>query len=96
MRVLARYDGLGLALQQSTGIFGLDLDGCRNLQSGELLPEVEADILALGTYAEVSPSGNGVRIFGWGSCRGTGGQKRHPGRQATRRHASKRTPTAST
>jgi len=54
-----QYDGLGLALMPEWGISALDLDGC--LTAGELHPDVPA--LVAGTYAEVSPSGRGVRAF---------------------------------
>lgn len=45
---------------------GLDLDKCRNPDTGELDPRAEAllEVCAAGCYAEVSPSQTGVKAFG--------------------------------
>lgn len=58
-------DGIGFVL--GDGWSGIDLDHCRDVESGALKPQAEA-ILALcqGAYAEVSPSGEGVKVFGRG------------------------------
>lgn len=53
------YDGVGLALMPEFGIVALDFDGC--VTGGGVLPEVEQ--VVSGTYAEYSPSGEGVRAF---------------------------------
>lgn len=58
-----RYDGLGFVLQPGDGIAGLDLDGCREPETGKVEPEAQAIVDAAGSYAEVSPSGTGIRIF---------------------------------
>jgi putative DNA primase/helicase len=42
---------------------GLDLDGCRNPQSGELTEWAQAIVNALNSYTEVTPSGMGVRVW---------------------------------
>ena len=52
-------DGVGFALTRDCGIVALDFDGC--VQDGVLNPKVAE--LVTGTYAEYSPSGNGVRAF---------------------------------
>lgn len=52
-------DGVGFALTRDCGIVALDFDGC--VVDGVLNPVV-ADLVK-GTYAEYSPSGNGVRAF---------------------------------
>jgi len=54
------YDGVGLALMREWGITALDFDHCVDA-NGRMPPEVE-DIVSR-TYAEYSPSGNGVRAF---------------------------------
>ena len=54
------FDGVGLALMPEWGITALDFDHCVD-GDGRLPPEVE-DIVSR-TYAEYSPSGNGVRAF---------------------------------
>jgi hypothetical protein len=53
------YDGVGFALMPEWGIVALDFDHC--LKDGTIDPEVER--LVAGTYAEYSPSGEGVRAF---------------------------------
>jgi len=53
------FDGIGLALLPEFGLVALDFDNC-----GAADPWVLS--LVLGSYAERSPSGNGVRAFYWG------------------------------
>lgn len=53
-------DGVGLALLPEWGICALDFDKCV-LPTGELHPEVAE--IAGQSYAEWSPSGNGVRVL---------------------------------
>lgn len=53
-----RYEGAGLALL-GDGIVALDFDDC--IVDGKVDSRVMD--LVLGTYAEISPSGNGVRAF---------------------------------
>lgn len=58
--------GVGFVLTEDDDLTGIDLDKCRNDESGVLDPWA-AEILALAeTYAEVSPSGTGVRLFARG------------------------------
>lgn len=60
-----RHDGLGFRLGDDWA--GVDLDGCRDPATGELAPEAADIIEQMGSYAEVSPSQCGVKIF----CLGT-------------------------
>lgn len=53
------YDGVGFAALQQFGICALDFDNC--LIDGKIHPQVEA--LLGDTYAEFSPSGQGIRLF---------------------------------
>lgn len=53
------FDGVGLALMPEFGIVALDFDRC--IAEGGVHPDVE--LLVSGTYAEYSPSGEGVRAF---------------------------------
>jgi ABC-type dipeptide/oligopeptide/nickel transport system ATPase component len=53
------YDGVGFAALQSFGICALDFDNC--ITDGKIHPQVEA--LLGDTYAEFSPSGQGIRAF---------------------------------
>ena len=64
-------DGLGFVFD-GDGVFGLDLDHCRDIESG-LLTDAAREVLShFPTYAEVSPSGTGVKLIGRGSLPGTG------------------------
>lgn len=63
--------GMGLAMLPEHGLVGLDFDGC--IVDGVVDPEIER---AVGvTYAEVSPSGQGVRAF----MRGEAEDRKVPG-----------------
>lgn len=57
------FDGVGLALLPEWGVTALDFDYCIDTDGNETkLPNEIAEIVA-DTYAEVSPSGKGVRAF---------------------------------
>ena len=51
---------------KQTGIVGVDCDNCIGV-GGDIDGEVMRWIQRFNSYAEISPSGRGVRIF----CRGT-------------------------
>lgn len=57
--------GVGIVLGEGLG--GVDLDGCRDPVTGELAPWAKKIITAFGSYAEVSPSGTGVKILAFGA-----------------------------
>lgn len=76
MAALARRGegwGLGFALMPEWGVTALDFDGCVDVV-GRVRPDVQS--MLLGTYAEVSPSGRGVRAFVLGNL---GNHKSHAG-----------------
>lgn len=52
-------EGVGLAMVEGCPVTALDFDHC--VKDGLIDPEVER--LIIGTYAEISPSGTGVRAF---------------------------------
>ncbi|MNO56400.1 DNA repair and recombination protein RadB [compost metagenome] len=52
-------EGVGLAMVDGCPVTALDFDHC--VKDGAIDPEVER--LIIGTYAEISPSGTGVRAF---------------------------------
>ena len=54
------YAGLGMAMLPGRGLVALDFDNCVD-GTNTVMPEVLA--LVSGTYAELSPSGHGVRAF---------------------------------
>jgi len=59
-------DGLGFALHENDLFVGVDLDDCQDPDTGDReawASDLLDDVL---TYAEVSPSGTGLRLFGFG------------------------------
>ena len=55
--------GIGFALKNSA-VAAIDLDDCRNKQTGELVPYAADLIRRAGSYAEITPSNEGARIIG--------------------------------
>ncbi len=55
------FDGIGFVL--GWGIVGVDLDNCRDPETGELNDFAKLVIERLDSYTEVSPSGTGVKIL---------------------------------
>ena len=53
------FDGVGFATLHQFGICALDFDNC--ITDGVVHPDVDA--LLVNTYAEYSPSGQGIRLF---------------------------------
>lgn len=60
---IAKYDGVGFEFDKSDPYCGIDLDGCRDVDSGKVQEWAREIILGFNSYAEVSPSGTGVKIF---------------------------------
>lgn len=58
--------GLGFVLTDGDPFFCIDIDDCRNRDTGEITEAARKLIDAFATYAEVSPSGTGVKLFGIG------------------------------
>lgn len=69
------FAGLGFEFHDDPFV-GIDLDGCRNPATKEIAPWAKKIILAIGSYAEVSPSQTGVKIFARGKSPFDGGQKK--------------------
>jgi hypothetical protein len=69
-----RFDGIGFVLGrvEEEGVIytGVDLDGCRDPQTGELREWATSHIQRLDTYAEVSPSGEGAKALALGALPG--------------------------
>ncbi len=64
-----RHDGIGFVFSPDDPFTGIDLDNCRDPETGELAPWA-AEILALfpGAYAEASPSGTGAHVITRGAA----------------------------
>jgi putative DNA primase/helicase len=60
------FEGLGIQLGQighDLHLVGLDLDTCRSTASGEIAGWAVAILEAIPSYAEISPSGTGLKVF---------------------------------
>ena len=68
-----KMEGIGFNVSADDGLTGLDLDHVLNPDTGELKPGA-AEILAKfkGTYAEISPSGKGFRLWCYGKPKRSG------------------------
>ena len=55
------YDGIGFVLTETDLFVGIDIDHC--VVDGKIRPDVQGILMQLNSYAEISPSGTGVRIF---------------------------------
>lgn len=60
------FAGVGFVFSADDEICGIDLDGCRDPETGKVAEWAREIILKFDSYAEVSPSKTGVKIF----CRG--------------------------
>ena len=72
-------DGVGIVLG-TTGdqtLTGIDIDRCRDPESGRITPDAQAIIDEVNSYTEISPSGTGVHLLVYGDLppgrRRTGG-----------------------
>jgi primase-polymerase (primpol)-like protein len=59
-------DGVGFVLTD-TDIGAFDIDDCRDPDTGLIKPWAQQKIETVGSYAEITPSGTGVRIIGYGN-----------------------------
>jgi putative DNA primase/helicase len=55
--------GVGFVFTDDDPYAGVDLDHCRNPETGEIAAWAEEIIASLNTYTEISPSGTGVKSF---------------------------------
>jgi putative DNA primase/helicase len=79
VEALASYDGLGFVFCSADPYAGIDLDGCRDAETGEVSEWAQKIIERASAegYVEVSPSGTGVHIIVEGRVR-DGGMRRGP------------------
>jgi putative DNA primase/helicase len=71
-----RFDGIGFRFRANDPYAGVDLDGCRNPDTGAIAPWAQRWIDRFATYTEVSPSGKGVKMFLRGTLTGRGRNRR--------------------
>lgn len=70
-----RFDGIGFVFSASDPFVGIDLDDCRNPETGRIEPWAEVEIARFASYGEISPSGSGVHIIVSGTLPGNAGHK---------------------
>jgi primase-polymerase (primpol)-like protein len=58
-----RLPGVGFMFHPHDGLAGVDLDGCRDVRSGQIEPWALEIVGELDSYAEASPSGAGLKVF---------------------------------
>lgn len=59
--------GVGIGIFLGDGLAGIDLDGCRDPESGVVDEWAEDIVTAFGSYCEVSPSGTGLKLLCFGT-----------------------------
>ena len=72
-----RYDGIGFVFSSADPFVGIDLDDCRNPETGGIAAWAQKIIARVEEgYIEISPSGTGVHIIVEGSVRDGGRSRR--------------------
>jgi AAA domain len=66
-RASTKHDGFQRFIDKAEGFVYIDLDHCRNADSGEIEPWAQDIVNEIELYCEISPSGTGLHIV----CRGT-------------------------
>lgn len=61
-----KQGGIGWVFTEGNDIGGIDLDACRNIETGELTKWALAIVKTFKSYTEISPSGTGVKIWASG------------------------------
>src|SRR5262249_12807687 len=65
-------EGIGFVFTEDDPYAGIDLDDCRNPETGVIAPWARRIIAVLSSYTEISPSGTGVHIYVQGRLPGQG------------------------
>lgn len=73
------YHGIGFVFSKDDPYAGVDLDDCRNAETGEIALWAREFLAILDGYAEVSPSGTGVHIIVRGSVPPAGHRRPYEG-----------------
>jgi primase-polymerase (primpol)-like protein len=68
--------GPGFVFPEQDPYVGVDLDGCRNRETGALEPWARQIMTVLRSYTAISPSGTGLQIYVKGRLSGTGQHKK--------------------
>jgi primase-polymerase (primpol)-like protein len=60
---ITEKQGLGRVVQKEERVVGIDLDGCRDPQTGAIAQWAEDLVEAANSYCEITPSQTGIRIW---------------------------------
>lgn len=60
-------DGVGVVFADDGPLVGVDLDDCRDTETGEIDPWARGIIDSLESFTEISPSGTGIHVYMFGS-----------------------------
>lgn len=66
------FDGIGFVFSKNDNFVGIDLDNCRNKETGVIQSWAQGIISRFASYTELSPSGTGVHIIVKGQLPGKG------------------------
>ncbi len=72
------FEGVGYVFargEETTYVVGIDLDKCRNPETGEIAPWAQAIVDRLNSYTEISVSGTGLHILVRGTIPEQGGRR---------------------
>ena len=72
-----KVDGIGFVFTVNDPFCGIDLDKCRNPDTGEIEGWAQTIIQSFDSYTEVSPSGGGIHIIVAGRKHGAKSRKEH-------------------
>ena len=70
-----RGGGLGFVFTATDPYAGIDLDGCRDPDTGTIVPWAQTLIMALASYTEITPSDTGVHVLSKGTLPPSGRKK---------------------
>lgn len=68
-------DGVGMVVSDADNFVGIDLDHCRNDETGDIEPWAQKIVDTVNSYTEITPSNEGLRIFARGSLPPSGRKK---------------------
>jgi putative DNA primase/helicase len=60
------FAGIGFVVTNEVGIVGVDLDHCRDAETGAIQPWAYSIVNTLNSYTEITPSREGLRVFIYG------------------------------
>lgn len=73
-----QFTGIGFCFSAKDDLCGIDLDGCRNPETGKVEEWAREIIIHFASYSEVSPSKTGIKIFCLGKNPFGIGEKKTP------------------